>query len=326
MSTFYIPLILEIALALVISWALFSVLCSMIHEFIVQIKAERGRFTKKMIWVQLMDSPNNINWGALLYMNSRIDLLSRAYNKPVSEINSKTFAQALIESVANSNAVQTIKAENKNIQPYYNNETLNNFKIAVNYLAPSSVIALLQQFLKKAEIMSTVSETKEAEIYNVLVAEVEQWYNEFGERLTIWYRKKTRGRVYFLAFIISAILNVDSIQLFKYYNNTPDARKVMINYYEKNLSESKNVNVTALTVANEKQVLHSLDSLQHAAKLPIGWDDGGGLICNNSVKDCLLSFLLKLLGFAISAFAAGMGAPFWFEILKKVYTTKNVKS
>jgi hypothetical protein len=62
MSFFNIPII-NIALAIIISWALFAMLCSFAYEAFAQLKAERGRFMKNYILQQLQDFPNGINWG-----------------------------------------------------------------------------------------------------------------------------------------------------------------------------------------------------------------------------------------------------------------------
>jgi hypothetical protein len=36
-----------------------------------------------------------------------------------------------------------------------------------------------------------------------------------------------------------------------------------------------------------------------------------------------MGWVLKLLGFVISAFAARQGAPFWFDLLKKLVSLRN---
>ena len=52
--------ILPTAISIVICWALFAILCSLLHEAIAQLKAERGRFMKKYLFQQLQDLPNGV--------------------------------------------------------------------------------------------------------------------------------------------------------------------------------------------------------------------------------------------------------------------------
>ena len=104
MNLFNFPVI-NIAVAIIISWALFAIFCSLVHEAFAQLKAERGRFMKKYILLQLQDFPNGVNWGSLLYMHGNVDMLSRAPGKPSSDIQPCLFAETLIDVVATAHLV-----------------------------------------------------------------------------------------------------------------------------------------------------------------------------------------------------------------------------
>lgn len=352
MEIFSIP-VLQVALSVVICWALFSIMCSMIHESAVQIKAERGRYFKTQLLNQLADFPNDINWGLLLYMNPRIDLLSRAYNKPPSEISPRAFAESLVEAVANSHLTQSIKniekneGDSKNEEQQYKSILLQNFKYAVTNLAPSDVISFLKQSLVKAELIGKEDENA---VYNELVASVENWYQELTSRVSIWYEKKTRTRLFALGFLIAVILNIDSIKLFNYFNQNPQAREAIFNFYQQNAEKLEmTADITKSDTLSAQFFMHKMDSIKKAAELPIGWSmekDKPKLQkscnceycvkhnnnCHNQtttwqqIKHWLEKWSLKLIGFIITAFAAGAGAPFWFNILKKVYPTKTTKA
>src|SRR3954454_2130090 len=147
--------IISVAISLIISWALFAMLCSFIHEAIVQTKAERGRFMRKYLFKQFQDLPNGINWASLLYMHGTIDLLSREANKPTNEIQPDVFAKTLVEIVGNAHIVQmqlpalqqSLLSGKKNdaaqpqqfintAQNYFSHSTLYNFKAATQLLLP----------------------------------------------------------------------------------------------------------------------------------------------------------------------------------------------
>src|SRR5438309_1236748 len=98
--------VISVAFAIIISWAFFAMLCSFVHETIVQVKAERGRFMRKYLFKQLQDLPNGVNWASLLYLHGTIDLLSRDPDKPTSEIQPDVFAKTLIEVVGSAHIVQ----------------------------------------------------------------------------------------------------------------------------------------------------------------------------------------------------------------------------
>ncbi len=209
MNLFSLPII-EIALSLIISWALFAIFCSLLQETMVQLKNERGRFFKKQLLRQFFDAPNQINWGSLLYNHPSVDILSRAYNKPPSEITAKLFSEAIIEIVANAHAVQSKKLDTELMQslslPNYENKLLKDFSLATKVLLPSELVALLSSSLNKAEIRAgQLNNRSEDKVYTYLVEEISDWYNQLSSRTTVWYRKLTKQRLFFLGLILSVV-------------------------------------------------------------------------------------------------------------------------
>jgi hypothetical protein len=322
MNLFDIPII-SIALAIIIAWALFAIFCSFVHEAIAQLKAERGRFMKYYLLKQLQDIPNGVNWASLLYLHGSVDLLSRAANKPTSDIEPHLFAESLIDVVGRT---QLVKMNSEESLRAYKNFSLSNFKMATDVLKPSDVVSFFKQSLQSAEMASmTNGELNEGLVYQNLVARIEQWYVEFTQRLTLWYKKKTRQRLFILGAILGLVINVDSIELYKIFNSYPDSRQAVIHYYEKNsnaleqLANRKDSTTDLKTVQNQlKGYEQKIDSLNRAAQLPVGWQYS---FARHPVQNWKL-WIWKILGVVISGFAASFGAPFWFDVLRKAYTRK----
>src|SRR5258706_3700527 len=333
--------IVAIAISVVISWALFAILCSIVHEAFAQIKAERGRFMKEYLSRQLKDNSNGVNWASMLYLHGSVDLLSRAANKPTSEIPSRVFAETLIEVVGSAHVVQS-KAEEVMTNINYKHPSLRNFKAATMVLLPSDVVGFLKQVLNSAEMATSSdiltnsnSSINESQIYATLVQNIETWYDGLMGRLSLWYQKKTKMRLFLLGVLIAILINVDSIQLFNHFNNDPNARAAVINYYEKNVStltsyEDKlkanqgkdSVTNTLLLVSRQiNEYTGKLDSLRKTANLPIGFEYN--IFHPKSRSNSFRSILFKILGLLTSGLAASFGAPFWFDVLKKAYSIKK---
>jgi hypothetical protein len=314
--------ILSTALSIVISWALFAMLCSMIHEALVQVKAERGRFMSKYLLQQLNDASNKVNWGALLYAHGSIDLLSRATNKPANYISPKLFAQTMIEVVGKSQLVQRIKKV-RNPRPTYTNPTLQDFKIGTSFLLQSDVMTFLKSAMNSAEITAAGLPNAEAVIYTELIGNLEKWFTDFQDRMTLWYQKITRVRLFLLGVTIAAIINIDSIQLFSFFNHSPEARTAVISYYQNNADKLADTSFSKLSLDQKQSFIknstQSLDSLSKKADLPVGFQYN---LFHSHLPIFSLAFLWKLLGIMISGFAASFGGPFWYDLLKKIYTTK----
>ena len=247
--------VISVALAIIVSWAFFAMMCSFVHETIAQVKAERGRYMRKYLFKQLQDLPNGVNWASLLYLHGTIDLLSRVLVKPTSEIQPDVFAKTLIEVVGNAHIVQMQLPELQQrllspkaydgakpqqfintAQNYFSHATLYNFKAATQLLKPSSVVSLLKQAMDNAELQASAGSAEqwvtEAKIYENLLLFIEKWYNDFTERVTYWYKKKTKQRLFLLGCVLGLFLNIDSIQLFSFYTENPAARDAVIGYYQ----------------------------------------------------------------------------------------------
>lgn len=311
--------IFNTVISIVICWSLFAIFCSFIHQAISEMKAERGRFMKKWLFTQLYDHPNGVNWASMLYQHGSIDLLTRSANKPTSDINSKLFAEAFIEVAGNANFVQIHK---KDVAPTqtYKSELLNNFAYAVNVMKPSDVVSMMEYALKSAESYSNSGEVKnETEVYKNLVAQIQGWYTEMEERLTFWYKKQTRMRLFILGSLLALFLNFDSIELFKHINKYPAVQTELAIYYEKNAEVLMETSQQADDPEVRGKFNADMKSLSKELKLPVGWEYN--VFSRHPDSWNLLFYLLKFLGVLLSGFAASFGAPFWFELFKKLNPT-----
>lgn len=320
--------ILSIAVSIVICWALFAVLCSMVHESVTRVKAERGRFMKQYLLQQLHDYPNDINWAKLLYAHGSIDLLSRATNKPTSNIPPELFAATLIDIVGQSQLVQR-KKEGAMEAIRYQNPLLHDFKAATLVLQPSDVVVSLKQFMENAELRATTNGTvDESKVYVLLLENIEQWFTGLTGRITEWYQKKTRTRLFMLGILIALLINVDSIQLFNLFSKEDNTRGAILHFYQQNeawlekQAKGDTMHADLQSMIQETQVYENkIDSLSQSLKLPIGM---GHSIIKRSVRHTMNwnEIFTKLLGILISGFAASFGAPFWFNLLKR--TNNNI--
>jgi len=310
--------ILATAIAIVISWALYALFCSYILEAWVQIKAERGRFMKEYLYQQLMDNVNGINWADRIYSHGTIDLLSRDPKKPSNDISPKLFAETLIEVVGSSHLVQSGIGSFQGPPVAYQSSLLRSFKYGTLLLNASDVVSLFKQAMNCAELKASTNingNSNEAEINNYLVGYFENWFTEFTQRLTLWYKKKTRETLFYLGAIVAIFINVDSLELFTFYDNNPTAAADVTRFYKEHPNWGRD------TTFNNKspRLARTLDSLIKETKLPVGFQHS--VFKDKTFQQSVISNwwegALKFLGILISGFAASFGAPFWFDLLKK---------
>ncbi|MCF0060571.1 hypothetical protein MUK70_15110 [Dyadobacter chenwenxiniae] len=310
--------ILATAIAIVVSWALYALFCSYILEAWVQIKADRGRFMKDYLYLQLMDNVNGINWAEMIYTHGTIDLLSRDPKKPSNDISPKLFAETLVEIVGSAHLVRSGISSFKGPTVGYRSELLRDFKYGTLLLNASDVVSLFRQAINYAELKAkkdAAGNINEEDVHNHLVGYFENWFNEFTQRLTLWYKKKTRERLFYLGILMAVIINVDSLQLFTFYENNPKAKADVIRFYNKH----PNLEIGTAVNASKNPLTDTLKSLIEETQLPVGFKHNlfKDKIFQHKAKSNKWEILLKILGVLASGFAASFGAPFWFDVLKK---------
>jgi hypothetical protein len=316
--------ILATALSILIAWALFSMLCSYLQEAVAQIYAERGKFLKKYLLKQLDDKLNHINWGEQLYKEGAVDLLIRSVDKPTNEIDATLFAKSVIGAFIKSIPVTTGRAANTVLHPVVNN--LDEFKAGLAVVKQSEVVSLFKQAYDDAELKSIVNGVvDQSRLYRELLKNLENWYSQFEARVSLWYKKNTRQRLFFLGLVLAIVINVDSVQLFKFFNTDVAARNAVISFYERNQYKPdttvKAVNAEAAraqTLALTKQ----LNSVAKAAALPVGIEES---IFYKGIPEerFYMSLFEKIAGLLITGFAVSFGAPFWFDAVRKIYQVKK---
>ncbi|WP_305952721.1 hypothetical protein [Emticicia oligotrophica] len=325
MGLFELPLV-SMAVSIIIIWALMAILTGFVHEAIAQWLAERGRFMRKWLMSQMNDKINGINWASLIYLHGSVDLLTRDIKKPTGNISGKLFAQTLLEVVGKSHAAHMHAVDDTRIN--YSSEILKNLKHALMVLKPSDVITMMQQGFAIAETKAGQGESREQVVYDEMVKHIETWFSEFEWRMSDWYKRKTKVRLFMLGTVISLLMNVNSIELFHYVKHNAEGRERIIEYYEKNIQQ-----LEALAIRSEspqsfdilkKEIDQQKTRIEHLAKsadMPVGFDKS---VFSSSKITSIRDFVVLILGACFTGFAVSFGAPFWFDLLRKIYTLKKV--
>jgi len=180
----------------------------------------------------------------------------------------------------------------------------------------------------------------------------ESWFNESMDRLGGWYKRKAQFLAFFIGLILAITLNVDSIALIDHLWKEPAVRDALV----ANATEFANENSEIPTVPVEGDGFNSAVEYFNAQfedlNIPIGWiyepvtlqpgqicqlipigrnvvwglkDGTDPNLCqrvsNTPIDTAGWSF--KILGIIFTAAAAAQGAPFWFDILKKIVNIRG---
>ena len=306
--------ILEVAIGIIFVYILVSTICTAVREGIESRFKTRAAYLEQGIRQLLHDLDGN-GLAAALYQHPLInglfngtytpgkqtsapDLLSKGGDLP-SYIPAKNFAMALMDIAANGT---TTNAGNATAgAPVVDLTTIRSSIAAMNNLP-------VQRVLLNA-IDSAQGDLNKAQ------KNVEDWFNSGMDRVSGWYKRSTQWIIFWIALAITVLLNVNTISIVKYLSQNDTARKLVV---ERASVISKDSTFKNKDYNSAKTELSDL-------KLPIGWDNGFLSVEINpkAPSGVWNTFLGPLLGLLLTAFAATLGAPFWFDLLNKVMIIRS---
>ena len=119
--------------------------------------------------------------------------------------------------------------------------------------------------------------------------DIETWFDSAMDRVSGWYKRQQRWITALLACVVIVVLNADSVRMFGILWHSPEMRAVCVAH------------------AKEVAAVNNEDP-KFDVPLPLGWD----------TKSKNTSTASKLLGWFITFLAVSLGAPFWFDALRRI--------
>ncbi len=177
-----------------------------------------------------------------------------------------------------------------------------------------------------------------AQLAATLEKNVASWFNDGMDRVSGWYKRNAQTWTLCLAVVVTLLLNADTIRVADILWTSPTTRAAvvqaavaraekppeqalpMVNYPDPKNAKASTPTPTspedALT-ADEKKIVGELTGWAPDWK-KLGAKTGGAWIA------AFLSLIWgHLLGWILTAIAVSLGAPFWFDVLKKFINIRN---
>ena len=189
---------------------------------------------------------------------------------------------------------------------------------------------------------------------------IEIWFNNGMDRVGGWYKRKSQWVIWAIAVVVTIGINVDALLILQQLNTQAGMRDALV-AQAKTLAERPPVwiaqGVTAPSSAADKSVnepaiaeekLQLIKTQLNALSLPIGWfhessstgiagkignntDDASGFRRANFLvipweRDdgrWGLTVEFHIVGWILTALAASLGAPFWFDVLNKIMSIRS---
>ena len=141
---------------------------------------------------------------------------------------------------------------------------------------------------------------------------IQDWYDAHMQAVSVWYRRQTRYFLFAAGLAIAVVGNVDAIGatsiLYRdeLVRESVLAQAVIVGQTECDDEEGGGVQVDCLR-----------DELGGAVNLPIGWSDLDGSPS---------AWATRILGWVLVAGAVTLGAPFWFDLLRRALAHRKATS
>lgn len=156
---------------------------------------------------------------------------------------------------------------------------------------------------------------------------VEYWYDEVMARAKEWFIDATKWRLFFFGTVLAAALNADTVQIYQSLSTNAVLREqiatdaaAFANSTDTSLvSRNSSVRDTTRKDTTDARAnfvkLKGMYSEHISSPLGLGW--------GQSKPDNWWDWLTKIVGWLLTGVAVTMGAPFWFEMLKKMLALKG---
>jgi hypothetical protein len=320
--------LLEVAIGLVFTWLILSIATMHVQDFIGNVLQWRANFLQQAILNMLKD-PNLVEQiydEPLIQALGRMDRKGRI-RKPTN-IPNATFAAAMMEIIMNAGKVdEDVPPEAMSIA------RMRSGVIKMKVENPELARAL-QRVLPGLENQSLDVEESLAK-YQENIA---NWFDTVMNQASDWYKSHSQIWAFTIGAIIAVIFHVDTLSITNQLWREPTLREVIIAQADNQIQSGE------MEISNVNEELEKLG-------IPIGWSTVPAEDFSScrwplqtthkpaiwSVGECrelsnlpqwgdIWGWIIKIFGLLVSGLAAMQGAPFWFDVLRKVvgFRDKNV--
>jgi ElaB/YqjD/DUF883 family membrane-anchored ribosome-binding protein len=335
--------IIQVAIGIIFVWVILAVITSQIQDWIASIFKWRSSMLEDTI-VQLLGDPalkDKVYAHPLikgLYTNNGLrkpggipkDKFALVLFGEVMKSSTKAAAVKITDAVSETTgttAENTVTVvQDANLNKAENTLTVventitdveNTFKKLKNKVSDlkgeNKVPAELEKFVDTLDtLLIGIEEKADDATYSITEARkrVESWFDDSMERLGGAYRRRMQIVAIIAGITIAAALNVDTGAIMTTLWKDPVIRQAVVS--QANQLQEPTTTQPGQQAPSAEEIAKNVESLS-ALSLPIGWSaknvptDAGG-------------WAAKAAGILLSGMAAAQGAPYWFDLMRKLLT------
>lgn len=311
---------LDVALGLSATYLALSLLCSASREAIASLFQSRAKMLLDGVLTLLYEPAGLAHLRGILPSLQR--LLRREGGFDLAALGSDSLAAAVMRHPLITGQAQAGRMPSYVSSAIFARATMDTLQQRLG--TQTSARALLAQLNNPALQRTLLALLGEADDLAALEQALRNWYDTVMARTTGWYKRRSQSVLFGIALAFAAALNIDTFALSQRLwsdANTVQQSAELAGQLSAQLSaqlasqmaaQAGQQNPPAETLPPSAAVLSAAAS--QLDSLPIGWPAArlSGL-AEKSTGAALAAVLLTLLGWLLTAFAASLGAPFWFD-------------
>jgi hypothetical protein len=194
---------------------------------------------------------------------------------------------------------------------------------------PGETVGQKIQALPEGELKKMLSylHRQAGEDLGAFSGQIESWFDEVMDRASDWYKRDMKWWLFGVGFTLAVIFNADTIQIYQTLSTNAVAREYLVKAAEE-FADTTNMagyktDTTGLTPEQRvEKSLQRLNTMLTSQVEPLRSPLGLGWISDQS-KSNLPWWLVKIAGLLLTGIAVTFGAPFWFDLLKKLIAFRS---
>ena len=302
--------VIEVAIGLALVYLFLAIVCSAVSEAISNFLSLRAKTLKAGV-ERLLGDPD---FASKLYANPLIKGLAKNDKSAPSYIPAEMFALALIEELS-------IEAKNMppSASPTASTAAVDSGAVAQfqaqQAQAPQQQVGILDR-LRAAAATGHLPGPLRALLNDSIITDtnkakkaIANWFDRGMERSSGWYKRRTQQVIILVALGVTLALNVDSFRIAKALMQNATLRESIVASYS-NTAKIPVPGTEGTPIARALQIERDLAELP----LPIGW----AVWPSEKGYTTVTAIGASVPGWLVTAMAASLGAPFWFDLLNKL--------
>ncbi len=318
--------ILEIATGLFFVFALTGAICTTLNELIESFLKKRARYLEDALREMLNDEKGTGIVKSFYEHPLICSLFTGAYSPSAGSRRGPSWGSNLPSYIPSRNFALAI------------------LDLVTPETSPKAAAEIQQSPLSIAAIRGNISTLKSLSLQRALLlalntagddidkarSELEKWFDSVMDRTSGWYKRASQQITFLIALVVVVACNINSLAIIDYLSHNPAERELLIARSSTYLQVqqkaavdcSKENNADARAQCANKQNAKPLYAIPQADEelaklnLPIGWN-------NEEHFWQLHNILTSLVGWLLTAIAASLGAPFWFDLLNKFMVIRS---